>query len=623
MKEHQYLINDTTEVFDLWNPIGTSEIKTTLNKKSKFEDETWDLSALPGLGSWRKKLHFYKFKKLGLNEFNIIETKKIFFILLHNQGENLPATNSFLSKYYAIKNFAIESSKEKLSIFEAISDLNFGIKFIQNKPNAAIEFYSIFTKFIDLPFQFPINQLKPFLNEANLKIRQSELQTAVIPSRIYSIILNNLSKELEYVEKVCDELIEFLSNANTSTRGNYPDISIQLKEYAAKIGQGEIYRLSNIAGWISNVYAVCGTIIAAYSGMRRNEVNNLRLNALSSFEHNGTVHHCIQGYTTKFNSGRAKPAQWVTNNLGFRAINVALKIAMKLYELNGYNISKIKGKNDFLLFPRHGFGSYGEFNASNFQDANIPRDNLFYRITTVISNEDIKELEQIDINRNWRKEEKFKINKKWPLSLHQFRRSLAIYAHRSGIVTLPSLKAQLQHITLEMSMYYSKGSVFAKTMVFEQEHFAHEWNAGMNLSKYLGYTMNVLLSDEKLFGGAATWAHSSAVKSSPVSVYSREHAIKMFEKGEIGYQETVLGACTSTQRCDSLPLNPIPFDCLETNCRNLVVSPKKLDKVIQSQTNFVQQLEQERPNSVELRLEKQGLNILNSVRLKMETKNEK
>lgn len=623
MIKQQYLIKDTTEIFDIWNPLQNSEIKTTLNKKSKFEDETWDLTALPGIGSWRKKLHFDRFRKLGLTESHIIEIKKIFFISLHIEGENLPATNSFLSKYYAIKNFAIEALKEDLSIFEAISDLSFGIKFIQNKPNYAIEFYSIFSKFIDLPFQFPINQLKPFLNEANLKIRQSELQTAVIPSRIYSGVLSNLSVELERVENVCDELISFLDNANSSTRGKYPKISAKLKEYANKIGQGDSYRLSNIAGWISNVYVVCGTVIAAYTGMRRNEVANLRLNALSSFEHNGTVHHCIQGYTTKFNSGRTKSTQWVTNSLGFRAINVALKIAIKLYELNGYDISKIIGKEEFLLFPRHGFGSYGKFDANNFQEAGISRNNLFSRITTLISNDDIKELEQIDINRNWRQEEKFKIDKQWPLSLHQFRRSLAIYAHRSGIVTLPSLKAQLQHITLEMSMYYSKGSVFSKTMVFDQEHFANEWNAGMNLSKYLGYTMNVLLSDEKLFGGAATWAHSSAVKNSPVSVYSREHAVKMFEKGEIGYQETVLGACTSIQRCDSLPLNPIPFDCLETNCRNLVVSQKKLDKVIQSQKVLVQQLEQERPNSVELRLEQKGLDILNSVRLKMENQNDK
>ena len=64
MIRQQYLIKDTTEVFDIWNPLWNSEIKTTLNKKSKFEDETWDLTALPGIGSWRKKLHFDRFRKL-------------------------------------------------------------------------------------------------------------------------------------------------------------------------------------------------------------------------------------------------------------------------------------------------------------------------------------------------------------------------------------------------------------------------------------------------------------------------------------------------------------------------------------------------------------------------------
>jgi len=51
----------------------------------------------------------------------------------------------------------------------------------------------------------------------------------------------------------------------------------------------------------------------------------------------------------------------------------------------------------------------------------------------------------------------------------------------------------------------------------------------------------VLFSDERLFGGHAAWTQSRAVQASPVSVYSREKTVRMFEKGELAYRETAAG----------------------------------------------------------------------------------
>ena len=61
-----------------------------------------------------------------------------------------------------------------------------------------------------------------------------------------------------------------------------------------------------------------------------------------------------------------------------------------------------------------------------------------------------------------------------------------MYAHRSGLVTLPTLKRQLQHITQEMSMYYARGSAFAKGFIdTDKTHFAKEWAEAQGLSGYL------------------------------------------------------------------------------------------------------------------------------------------
>jgi hypothetical protein len=176
---------------------------------------------------------------------------------------------------------------------------------------------------------------------------------------------------------------------------------------------------------------------------------------------------------------------------------------------------------------------------------------------------------------------------------------------------LPTLKRQLQHITQEMSMYYARGSAFAKAFVdADNTHFAKEWVEAQGLSEYLAYAEQVLFSDERLFGGHAAWMQSRAVQVSPVSVYSREQTVRMFEKGELAYRESVLGGCASVEPCKSTPLDWMRLDCLESNCRNLVVVPSKLQRVIKAQMATVGRLRAVDDESVEYRIEAQTLQRL-------------
>ncbi|WP_242681744.1 hypothetical protein [Paraburkholderia hospita] len=62
-----------------------------------------------------------------------------------------------------------------------------------------------------------------------------------------------------------------------------------------------------------------------------------------------------------------------------------------------------------------------------------------------------------------------------------------------------------------------------------------------------------------------------------MSVYSREQTVRMFGKGELAYRETVLGGCASVEPCKSTPLDWMRLDCLESNCRNLVVGGRMSD----------------------------------------------
>jgi hypothetical protein len=82
------------------------------------------------------------------------------------------------------------------------------------------------------------------------------------------------------------------------------------------------------------------------------------------------------------------------------------------------------------------------------------------------------------------------------------------------------------------------------------------------------------------------------------------------KQGKLAYRETVLGGCVSTDECKARPLEPIPIECLESNCANLVVSSKRLDHVIRSQEMVVAMLERDEAGSVEHRLEANNLRVL-------------
>ncbi|MCY0858699.1 hypothetical protein [Cupriavidus sp. D39] len=144
----------------------------------------------------------------------------------------------------------------------------------------------------------------------------------------------------------------------------------------------------------------------------------------------------------------------------------------------------------------------------------------------------------------------------------------------------------------------------------DKTHFAKEWAGAQGLSEYLAYAEQVLFSDERLFGGHAAWTQSRAVQASPVSVYSREQTVRMFVKGELAYRETVLGGCASVEQCKSTPLDWMRLDCLESDCRNLVVVPSKLRRVINAQQVTVAKLRAVDETSVEYRIEAQVLQRL-------------
>lgn len=367
---------------------------------------------------------------------------------------------------------------------------------------------------------------------------------------------------------------------------------------------------------ICEIQLVCKLIIQTFTGMRDDEVCALPYHCRETTVAYGKVHYLVKGRTTKFNHGLPKRAQWVTNHEGLQAIEAAQAIADVIYRVHNV-VPEIcfERRLKHPLFPSPGYMNLASGSMVPVDGHFVPLELEFRpssalpaRLFLPIAEGDLRELEQIDPHRAWRSEEAFRIGVPWSFKTHQLRRSLALYAQRSGLVSLPSLRRQLQHLTEEMSRYYAKGSAFAKDFIGEEkDHFGLEWQTTQPESATLGYILNVLMSDDTLIGGHVNWVQHRLKGPDGVIVVDRAATMRRFKKGEMAYKETLLGGCTNLGECDQVALKWLSVDCLRDGCKNLVCKLSKLERVVSAQERLVAAID---PQSVEYRTEAADLEVL-------------
>jgi hypothetical protein len=470
-------------------------------------------------------------------------------------------------------------------------------------------------------------------------------QHAPMPTRIYSAYIAALRQELSAWLSVSEHALELLELCGTDPymgRSHYQQCQVIPKRSGREskpgtlrptipelcspalaahiIAAGRSLNIKSLSFLICETQLICKLIIQTFTGMRDDEVCSLPYHCIEATTALGKVHHVVSGRTTKFNHGLPKRAQWVTNREGQQAILAAQAIADVIYRV--HNVVPEPGFERRLkhpLFPSPGHLNLaagpmepvdGRFLAPDLlfrRNSELPK-----RLFVPIAEEDLVELELIDPHRAWRAEEAFRVGARWSFKTHQLRRSLALYAQRSGLVSLPSLRRQLQHLTEEMSRYYAKGSAFASDFIGAQKgHFGLEWQAAQPESGALGYILNVLLSDDILIGGHAAWVEHRLKNSDGAVLIDRDATMRRFKNGEMAYRETLLGGCTNVEECDQVALKWLSVDCLRDGCKNLVCSLTKLERVIAAQEQLVAAID---PLSVEYRTELADLKVLRAAR---------
>ncbi|MHC5349085.1 integrase [Metapseudomonas furukawaii] len=460
------------------------------------------------------------------------------------------------------------------------------------------------------------------LNPGSLDLKKPDSkQHPVIPTQIYLSLINVVGDLLDQLYQGVGSYDSFITNFadehygvtlhNQKSRGlggkaHYrPDMPQAIKDHdLSEVFANEFACpfKRDIQTVLLKMQYVAKTVIHLYTGMRDQEVMRMPYNCLSQqtvrapvIDDLNVVRDQLQtvnvlSMTTKF-TGYRKDEAWLAPGEAVKAIEIAQAICRGLAKLY-----KIELDDRCPLFLNPSIVGYSrktdEVTVTRFESK---RTQLRALQQLTIQAKDLEELAQSDPSRDFYNESEFAIGQPWPLTSHQFRRSLAFYGSSSGFVSLPSLRAQYKHMTIQMSRYYANNFDNLRTIfgcydenrnefVLPSNHFAFEFQMAMPMSVANQLIADLLFSEEPLFGGTGSYMQKQKRRLEAGEIHIediRADTEQRVKNGAISYRPTLLGGCTKVGRCDSFLLGDYT-ECL--SCEGAIIKPEKLNAAIEDAT---------------------------------------
>lgn len=459
------------------------------------------------------------------------------------------------------------------------------------------------------------------LNPANFDDERPDYkQHPVIPTRIYLKLINLTGDLLDqlylgvgrfesFIACFTDEYygITYVRQRCLGVGGKAnwrPDMAQAIKDHGLSsvfAGEFECPHLRSLQRSLSQIQEVVKTVIHLYTGMRDQEVMRIPYHCFSDqvvrqavvddqgIERDKAQSVNVFSTTTKF-TGYKKEGTWFAPGEVVRAIEVAQAICRglaKLYKIELDAHCPLFLNPSVLCYTRN----RAEVGVTNFKDS---RGISLLRL--LIKREDLEELGLSDPSRDFYNEPAFAVGQPWPLTSHQFRRSLSFYGSSSGFLSLPTLRVQFKHMTIEMARYYSNHydnlrTVFGyyddkkKDFVLPSNHFAFEYQMAMPMSVANQLIADLLFDEEPLFGGTGSYMEKQKerIKSGEIQIEDvRADTEQRVKNGEISYRPTLLGGCSKVGRCDFFLLGDYT-ECL--SCVGAIIKPDKLNAAIKDATD--------------------------------------
>ncbi|WP_085920458.1 hypothetical protein [Halomonas sp. CSM-2] len=608
------------------------------NIVSVYGDQAWDFSMYPA----RQRFHIEKFITEITSKDSSIKYDYDFRIILFHfiYNSSARAINTVAELFNILKRHSRLAAKKKLSIKESLKDISI-LDLIVNDTNLdkqqiarrlldAKTLFSalhVISKNIDGFYFFPSDRVREYLNRLIKEYPYNSQQTAVIPTRILS---RRIKTCFDYIEMFLEsssqfeELFSFrkscmkrLSSKGMSTKYTKSLLTkefldeLNKNRYSSIIKNFNVSDFTSLRGTITRVRLPILEIIHAFSGMRIGESVSI---AMDGFQIKKVGRHdipIIRSYTTKMARDSGYFADWVTSpevELAFEAAKVINRILLSYdYDIDLGQVDEAsvplflstdsgktqsKGNGGLYSYPLQ------KLSLNSFKDHPI---NLDPEI--IVSKEDIAEILFIDPLANIETlKPGIEVGKPFSFQTHMYRRSLAVYTARSGLVSLPTLKKQLKHISIRTSAFYGNNAAFAKNFilpksndqifdsaVISQRGFIKEFQDELVQGQVDFLYDEVVTADEIIFGGMGTQIQKQKFSGTlPTILTDREKTKRKIKQGRMRYAETPLGGCMAVEVCDRIAFSSITT-CI--GCGWSVFNSKTVPLLEKTQKEYVARLE--------------------------------
>lgn len=577
------------------------------NPLSLFEHNEWHFSQYAYASTDNPNVSFSGLIKPALhNAENVELCKKLFIIRMFSPQSKsgkeirLSTMQTNMNVFSSICRFADHADLRLKDLLESSTNLK---SFIDLAPKTVIKqlktIFSTLNKVNPEELGFMIGGSTISITNSKAKESSSTSnQTPVIPSRILWLKHNQYKDVLNDFQKNEHNLVSFITQANENpfyargpsfsedtkkkhkliperTRNNFKHSA---KLFIESIKDHDLEHLAhkykwkhvvNVAGFISLTQHCSRSLIHMFTLMRDQEALSLTTDCVEPVRgwNNEAVY--VLGISTKLNSSPVVE-KWITTDAVLQPINVLTSINKVIAPYVRNPILR-----DRLMV---GVAALPISNCGEATQTQITRKWLEHKLPPIyLTEDDIVELEMIDPVRNWRADSRFKKGKPWRLTSHQFRRSIAVFAGQTGLITLPSLKRLLHHLTKVMSIYYMKGCSASNYMLkILNPKLADEMKAAKQAADAAVYVRDVLRATERLHG-----FHGQRIMQTRESVWRYETAEEIIHKvkrGLLAYQQTPLGGCTSTGPCDKRAHANFTT-CI--GCKDATIIPSRLIETIE------------------------------------------
>ena len=421
-------------------------------------------------------------------------------------------------------------------------------------------------------------------------------QTPLIPTQVYSELITRLDELINDVLQHSSKIHEIFQIRNSDSYYGFgfnfvkqrPGNPLKHVDFATAIAhhglidfcsRNKISDNLSLNAFLTLAQTACKCLVHIFTGMRDTEGRLLPYDSFKSVRTPQGLAFIFEGFTSKMTGNGDIPTYWISCQEAESAYKCAQAIADIYFTKHKLETSRF---SRLPLFPSSVFGFGKPHPGYKIPLAKLASDScteLSKLINVRIRANDLNELEDFDSFRDWRSEKEFQVGEVWMFSSHQARRALAVYAARSGLVSIGALSLQFKHITQAMTCYYSSNSSFAVNFVQSksQQELVEDLNTEMRIAQFIAFDSEIIKSSSQFFGGEGTRIQNSKINM-PIRIdVDRNLTKKKFLNGEMAFRPSPLASCASVTACTKISFTSV-LTCI--GCASSIVKSEDRSKFL-------------------------------------------